>query len=254
MPDDLNKWVLVFVRGAALLAVFPIFSMKNFPRTTRVALGFALAMLVAPMVGPLAVNPDSFTATIILVLKETAVGVLLGFVTRILFYLLEFAGSLIATEMGLNMASMVSPLESGRSEAPGTMFYYLGGALFLALDLHHWLLMGFMRSFELVPIGGLRLSAGIFTDITGRTSQIFLIALLMAAPVIAVSFLVNLVFSVLGRAVPQMNVFVESFSFRILSGLIVLSMSFNLVAQHVVNYLRRLPSDFLRVAQLLGAA
>jgi flagellar biosynthetic protein FliR len=74
----------------------------------------------------------------------------------------------------------------------------------------------------------------------------------MAAPMIAVAFLINLVFSVLGRAVPQMNIFLESFSFRILAGLLVFGLSLNLVAQHVVNYLHRLPEDVARVAQLLN--
>ena len=50
-----------------------------------------------------------------------------------------------------------------------------------------------------------------------------------------------------------MNVFIESFSFRVLAGLAVFGLSLNLMAQHVVNYLRRLPEDVLRVAQLLGA-
>jgi flagellar biosynthetic protein FliR len=88
----------------------------------------------------------------------------------------------------------------------------------------------------------------------GATSQIFVVGLLMSAPIIATSFLVNLVFSVVGRAVPQMNVFSESFAFRILTGMVVFGLSLNLMAQHISNYLRRLPDDFLRVAQLLGTA
>jgi flagellar biosynthetic protein FliR len=89
-------------------------------------------------------------------------------------------------------------------------------------------------------------------DVMSRTSQVFVLGLLMAAPVMAVSFLVNLVFSVLGRAVPQMNVFGESLAFRILGGMAVFGLMLNLVGQHAVNYLRQLPEDFLRVAQLLG--
>ena len=86
----------------------------------------------------------------------------------------------------------------------------------------------------------------------GRTGQLFVAGLLIAAPVIAVSFLVNLVFSVIGRAVPQMNVFAESFPVKSLAGLFVFGMTCTLMATHITNYLKRLPGDFLRVAQLLG--
>ena len=50
-----------------------------------------------------------------------------------------------------------------------------------------------------------------------------------------------------------MNVFTESFAFRTLAGLMVFGLTLNLMAQHITNYLNRLPEDILRVAQLLGA-
>jgi flagellar biosynthesis protein FliR len=56
----------------------------------------------------------------------------------------------------------------------------------------------------------------------------------------------------LGRAVPQMNVFAESFGFRIVGGLIVFGFTLDLTAQHVTNYLERLPDDLLAVAQMMG--
>jgi flagellar biosynthesis protein FliR len=58
---------------------------------------------------------------------------------------------------------------------------------------------------------------------------------------------------VLSRAVSQMNVFSESFSFRIAGGLIVFGFTLQLTTQHVLNYLRRLPEDLLRLGQALGA-
>jgi flagellar biosynthesis protein FliR len=82
----------------------------------------------------------------------------------------------------------------------------------------------------------------------------FGLALQMAAPVFAVSFLISLLFTVLARAVPQMNTFAESFAIRILGGLVVIGLTCHLMAQHIVNYLQRLPDDVLRVAQHLSGA
>jgi flagellar biosynthesis protein FliR len=56
---------------------------------------------------------------------------------------------------------------------------------------------------------------------------------------------------VLGRAVPQMNVFAESFAVRPLVGLAVFGMTLDLMSQHIMNYMRHLPEDMLRVAQAL---
>jgi flagellar biosynthetic protein FliR len=214
--------------------------------------GALTAFLVTPVLPALASPPDSLLGWIGLMALEAGAGLLLGFVCRLLFYILEFAGSVAATEMGLNMAASLNPLSSTRSEAPGVILYNLGGIIFLSMDMHHWLLVGLQRAYQLLPIGGAHLREALLADIVGRTSQLFVLGLLMAAPVMAVSFLINLVFSVLGRAVPEMNVFGESLAFRILGGMAVFAMMLNLVGQHAVNYLRRLPEDYLRVAQLLG--
>jgi flagellar biosynthetic protein FliR len=90
--------------------------------------------------------------------------------------------------------------------------------------------------------------------LVARTSDVFLVALQIAAPVMAVSFVVTVVFALLGRAVPQMNVFGESFSFRIVAGLVVFGFTLQIAAQYVQNYLNRLPDDLLAVAQMLGGA
>jgi hypothetical protein len=50
-----------------------------------------------------------------------------------------------------------------------------------------------------------------------------------------------------------MNVFHESFTIRTLAGLSVFGLTLQLMSQHIINYLRRLPEDMLSVAQLLGS-
>jgi flagellar biosynthetic protein FliR len=185
-------------------------------------------------------------------IKEVGVGLLFGFISRLIFYILEFAGNVIAAELGMNWSATLNPFSGSRSEAPALVLFYLGTILFLSLNMHHWLLLALQRSYEALPIGGARLTPGLFADMVSRGNTIFLAGLLMSAPIIAVSFLINLVFSVIGRAVPQMNVFVESFSFRALAGLAVFGLTLNMTAQHAINYLRRLPEDLVLVSKLLA--
>src|SRR5205823_11189573 len=107
-------------------------------------------------------------------------------------------------------------------------------------------------TYSVLPIGAAHLNAALFEAVVKHTSRIFVVALQISAPVIAVSFVVTLVFSVFSRAVPQMNVFAESFSFRIVGGLIVFGFTLQLTAQHVLNYLRRLPEDLVRLGQMVA--
>jgi len=235
-----------------MLTVLPMFSTQMIPVQLRVALGALVALLVAPMLPPVAADNLSIWLLAKLIFMEVSIGLLLGFVCRFVFYALEIAGGFIATEMGLSLPQEFSQLVSGTTMAPGMLLYWIAMMTMLSLDLHHWMIVGFQKSYVLLPFGGAHLKEALLVDVVARSGKVFVLALQIAAPVMAVSFLVTLVFAVLGRAVPQMNVFSESFPFRTFVGLVSFGMTCSFMAQHIANYLRRLPEDMLNVARLAG--
>jgi len=252
IPIDPVVWMLVFARVSAMLAVLPMFSGSYLPVQLRIALSALLAFFTAAVLPSIGLSGASLGSLVGLFATEVCVGLLLGFIGRIVFFALDIAGSVMATEMGLMMAADFNPFSTARSQAPGTILNFLAVTLFMSLDMHHWLLIGFQRTYDLLPIGAAHLTGLLFTTTITKTAWMFVAAVQIAAPLIAISFVISLVFSVLGRAVPQMNVFTESFAFRSLAGLVVFGMTLNLMAQHISNYLHQLPEDMLRVAQLLS--
>jgi flagellar biosynthesis protein FliR len=251
LPFDPLNWLFAFLRASALMLVFPLFSAANFPAQIRVALGALTAFLVASLLPPPPVATH-FITLIGLMILEICVGLLLGFVSRFVFYAVDFAGGLITTTVGLQFSPNPDPFTSTSTQAPGLVLFWLAGMLMFSLNVHHWVLIAFARSFQAVPIGGAHWHEPLLLEVINRSSQIFTIALQMSAPMIAVSFVVTLIFSILGRAVPQMNVFTESFSVRTLVGLAIFGLTLNLMAQHLLGFMRRMPEDLMRVAQMLG--
>lgn len=252
MTPDLLNWLLVFLRAVALMTVFPIFSGANFPVQIRIALAALVSFLMAPVVPVTALAHADLWGVIGLMTMEVGFGLLLGFASRMIFYALEIAGGIIATEIGLVIPAGLNPVTTTNTSEMSTILQYLAALLFLSFNLHHGLLLAFQRSFNFLPIGGGSLRESLLLDVLGRTSHLFWFAIQVAAPVLAICFIITLVFSVLARAVPQMNVFAESFSVRLLAGMTVLGLTCQLMAQHIANYLQRLPEDVLRVAQLVG--
>lgn len=256
MRFDLDPlvWLLVFLRVSALLAVFPIFSMRHFPVQLRIALGALVAFLVAPLVTVPATTLTTFFSVLGLVIMEISVGLLLGFISRFIFFALDFAGGLIAAQIGLVFTPDPDPFTATETQTPGMILYLLAVMLIFSMDLHHWLLVAFQRSYAMAPLGGARLGEALLSGVIQRSATLFVAAVQVTAPIIAVSFIITLVFSILGRTVPHMNVFAESFSVRSLGGLAIFGLSLQLMAHQILAYLRQLPEDLLRVAQLLGGA
>lgn len=252
MELDFQNWMLVFLRISAFLLVLPFFSATNFPVRLRVALGALTALLLAPALPAFALGKLPLFELFGVMAQEILIGVLLGFVSRMIFYAAELAGNIVATEIGLNLGTIFNPMSQGASQIPGSILFFLAAIVMLSLDLHHWVLLGFERTYAVLPMGTAQLTSELFNDVLLRVSRIFVTALQISAPVLAVSFVVTVIFGVLSRAVPQMNVFQLSFSFRIAAGLAVFGFTLQLTAQYVINYLNRLPDDLFLVAQMLG--
>jgi flagellar biosynthetic protein FliR len=252
MDFDFYNFLLVFVRTGAFLLALPFFSAVNVPVMMRIALGAFAALLIAPQLPPFPVERMDLLSLVGLLARETSIGLLFGFVGRMIFFATEMAAGIIATELGLNMGSMLNPSSQQSEQVTSVILYLLTTMVMLTLNLHHGMLLGFARTFDVLPLGGGHLNNSLFEAFVGRTSQIFVVALQIAAPVMATSFVITVFFAVMSRAVPQMNVFGESFGFRIAGGLIVFGLTLQLTAQYVANHLRRLPEDLLTFGHLVG--
>lgn len=253
MNLGLIAWFVVFARVGALVAVFPAFSAQNFPVQLRIGLAGLVACLCWPFVAlPAGLAQPSFWTLIRLLFAEVSIGLLLGFICRLVFFAIDLAGGIVATEMGLMLSSNFSPLTSSALPVPGMILFWLAMMLLFSLNLHHWIIVAFQHSYSILPVGTAHLSESLALDVIRQTGGIFRVALQITVPVMAVSFVITLIFSVLSRAVPQMNVFAESFPVRSFAGLAVFGFSCPLMAEHIENWLRRLPEDLLRVAHLLA--
>jgi flagellar biosynthetic protein FliR len=249
---DVPTWFLAFARLGAILAFFPLFT-GNVPVLLRIALSALVAFLVLPGLPVIDAATMSIGGLMKLMAMEVSVGLLLGFVCKMVFFAIELGASVAASEMGLQMSNVFNPMAQELMSTPGVILYWLAVMLMFSLDMHHWLLAGFQKSFEVVPMGAAGLSPALYGDFVARIGHVFFVAVQMTAPILACSFLVTLILALLGRAVPQMNVFAESFAVKSLAGLFVFGMTLTLMASHITNYLRRLPGDFVQVAKLLGS-
>jgi flagellar biosynthetic protein FliR len=245
--------MLVFVRAGAFLVTLPLFTMLHVPVRVRVALAGLLALLIAPTLPSFPLAGLQFLDWIGLFTREVLCGLVIGFVTRMVFFASDFAGQIMGNEMGLNLASVMDPVNGRPTAVPSMVMFVLTCMLMMTLDMHHWLLTGFQYTYTLLPIGGGQLREVLFTNILDHTRRVFLVGVQIAGPMIAASFLAMLLLGFLGRLVPQMNVFAESFAVRIACGLVVFGVTMEISAQHILNGLHRLPEDMMRVAQFLGA-
>ncbi|MFL2912938.1 MAG: flagellar biosynthetic protein FliR [Opitutales bacterium] len=246
---EIVVWVLVFLRTGAFFLGIPLFAGKLIPVKVRTAFGLLFSILINPLVPANLELANHFAGAILLSLNEICIGLLLAMTVRMIFFAVELAGHLISYEIGLMASNSVNPLLGSTDSTITTLLYYFSMLIFFVAGIHYDILKAFILSFEILPIGSYFLSASPMVEYAREVSNVFVIGTLIAAPFIALNFMINISFAVLGKAVPKMNVFMTSFSIRILSGLVLLVSSILLITSYILDGSKRSVTIMLDIIQ-----
>jgi flagellar biosynthetic protein FliR len=243
----LLMWFLASVRATGLLTFSPVFSSRTVPAPLRVIIGFFLAFVVASLQGRGLPLPQSIGGVVVAMVQELLIGFLMGWAVRLTLNSVEVASQIISSELGFTMGQQIDPMSDTSESAIGQLLMSFGAIAFFVSNAHQSVLGAFLRSFSVAPIGMLQGNIQAGQRLVEATGKIFHIGLQIAAPLIAVNFVVSFTFSILGKAAPSMNVFGESFAVRIIAGLTVLGITLGLAAQVLMETFRNAPESMLRL-------
>ena len=244
--EYLFAWMAILLRSLGVILQLPVIAGRPLPVIVRVSIGVCLATLLAGIVRSVP-PPPGIPGLIGAVAMEVILGLALGFVVRMAFAAVEMAGRLISTEIGL-MATPGIGVPEPSSEPLAALLSTFAVVLFFLFGGHHSVILSFARSFQFSAAGQAGFDGDAAASLIRGTAHLIELGVRIAAPFIAMNFLVTLSFSVLGRAVPKMNVFIISFSARALVGFLLLSGAGALIARYLYVEFGDTP---LRMLQLL---
>ena len=231
----------------------PVLGRRNIPSIAKTGLALVLSVLIYTAEGGGASDftVDSSLEFAVLLLKEFAVGFLLGFVMELMDMIFTFAGTVMDFQMGISMAQVYDPQSGVQISLTGKILQIYYMLIFFAVDGHLVLMRILLNAGELVPYGQVAIS----TNAAEMVMEIFydcvILAVKLSFPLIAFEFILEIVVGVLMKINPQVNIFILSIQLRLLCGfimMIILVDPINSFIGDVISDFMKYMSRILRVA------
>ena len=220
--ENLEYYMLVVVRIAGFVGTAPLFNNRALSMQMKVAVSIMLSAVIIPMTPVVAIQYSGIVGFSALIVKELAVGLILGFMCTCCTYIMNFAGQLMDIDMGLSMASTFDPINNTQVTVTGLIYNAMFMLTLVATNLHYYIIRAILDTFKYFNVSEEVFPRNMVEVGVNFIINFFLIAFRIMLPIFCGMFLINIVLGILARIAPQMNMFVVGMQIKLLVGFMIL--------------------------------
>lgn len=246
--------IFVFLRIVAILVMIPVLGETSVPLRVKAGLAILISLLVFPSVRadiPHFQTEAEIVVIVIAMAGEVLIGVVIGFAARIIFAGIQFAGEMIGLQMGFSIVNVIDPVSSAQVSIMAEFQYMIAMLVYLAIDAHHIFIFAIVDSYRIVAPFGYHFSGPLIQALIIFSKGLFITAIKVSAPVMAVLLFTNVALGVLARTVPQMNVFIVGFPLQIAVGLTIMGLTIPVFVHLVQRALNSLNTEVHTLLRLM---
>jgi len=252
-PNEILHFVVILLRVSGIVIFAPFFGSPSIPYQVRIAFALVTSLLMTHLV-PLNFVSDGIglTGITLIFIGEIISGMILGLAAQLVFAGIQYAGQLISLQVGFSLIKLIDPQTNVESSVFSFIHNYIGLLIFLLLNGHHWFLRAVHESFQFMPVGGIQIQSALVDHFVNLSSQIFVIGVRIAGPIIVVTIITDIVIGIIGRAAPQLHILILGLPLKLLVGFSCMSFSLYFIPQYLENLFSSLYKTIFSLAHTMS--
>lgn len=219
---DFTLLLLIFMRMSGCILFNPILGRKNVPAVLKVGLALMLSVFSYKLVPAQAMEMPSFLIFFVTLLKEFAVGFIVGFIIQLFMSVIMISGENMDMQIGISMSKIYDPQSNVSMPLSASLINAMFMLVFFATNAHLTLIEVFIKLCVMVPYGSLEIHPEMYQQLVSMFSLILIYAVKMSLPVLAAELITEIAVGLVMRAVPQIDVFVINIQLKVIIGFIVI--------------------------------
>jgi len=237
---------LIFARIGAMVMLMPGVGEQSVPPRIRLSFALLMCLVLSPLVAARVVVPATLGDMGAEVIREVLVGLTIGMILRLFLSALATAGEVVSIQTTLGFAQTTNPMLGQPNATLATFLSLIGVLLIMTTDLHHLFIGAMVNSYNLFPLERPNLPIGDAATLAVRTlAGSFALGIQLSAPVIVFSLVFNLAAGLVGRIMPQFQIYFVSSPLAVIFGLSIFALSLGIVGMVWVDRYRDLLAVFV---------
>jgi flagellar biosynthetic protein FliR len=227
---------LVVARLAGFVVVSP-FPGNQVNKTARISLVAVLAWIVTSF-APTREAPQTLDLALgLVVARELAVGLIIGLTFQAVFWVAEITGQVASQAVGLSQPSTLNPTMGTQDMVLSRIISLFALLLAVTVGVHRVALGMLLESFRAIPVGSAIDVSAPAMALFDLTVSSFSVGILLALPLLAVAFVVQLGLAMIARAAPALQVFSVGWAVLLAVGAAILVTSVREIGEGLIAHM-----------------
>lgn len=224
LAQIMSSVLVIGLRVSGLMLFAPFFGSATVPPRIKAVLVIAITAILYPVYSP-HLPAVTMSHWPVLVASETLVGIGMGVATNIVFEGVLIAGQVLSVQMGYSLVNILDPTTQVDSTVIAFLHQSIAMLIFLALDVHHWILRAVAHSFEYLPPGSATVNPLFVQGLLHEGAVVLELGIQIAAPVLSATLLADIVLGLMGKASPQMPLMLLGPAIKSMLGVLILGVT-----------------------------
>jgi len=219
---DFTTLLFILMRMFGCIFLNPVLGRNNLPAYYKAGFAVLLSLFTYGVLPAQTIEAPSLIVFGVLLVKELAVGFIIGFIVQIFMSVVVIGGEVMDMQIGISMSKIYDPGSRVSMALSASVLNVMFIFIFFLSNSHLTLIQIMVYSCEAVPLGGFAIPADLYQYLVGLLSSILIYALKMAMPVMMLEIIAEVGVGLLMKAVPQINVFVVNLQLKVFIGFLAL--------------------------------
>ena len=245
---------LIFLRITSYFVAVEIFFPSGTPQVFKGVFSLILSLGIISGIDYSTINSiDNSYLLVFYAISEIMTGLILAYITNLVFQAVRLAGAWMDIHAGFSMISILDPTSHTTTSLLGNFSYFISLAFFFIVDGHHVVINMLVESMKIVPIGKTIVYQETLMGVMQNMFSFFTLGVKIAIPLVLIIVITDVCLGLISRTVPAIPIMIFGMPIKNMLGLITYIVLLPLMLKLVGTAIYNLPNIFREIVNLVPA-